>query len=214
MNSLPHSSGIYRITCLENGKIYIGSAVNLNKRWRMHQWGLNNSKHANPHLQSAWDKYGSTSFEFEIIEMCDVSELPMREQYWINELQPFDRTIGFNIALDTQAPMRGRKASTETKEKLSALRKGTNHLKGYRQTEEHKAKRGIAQRGKKMSPEAIAKTVAGKEKLFIVTTPNGEEILIKGLAKFCRENGLNRGNMMSVISGKRTHNHGWKCRYA
>lgn len=85
----------------------------------------------------------------------------------------------------------GRKASKATREKMR-----------------------ISQAGKKMSPESIAKTINGKEKRFIVTSPSGVEIEIKGLAKFCREHGLNRGNMMSVAAGMRSHNHGWKCRYA
>ena len=35
--SLPHSPGVYQIICVANGKIYIGSAINLRRRWEQHR---------------------------------------------------------------------------------------------------------------------------------------------------------------------------------
>jgi predicted GIY-YIG superfamily endonuclease len=40
-------SGIYKITNLLNGKMYIGSAVNVRKRWHQHRHGLRCNKHDN-----------------------------------------------------------------------------------------------------------------------------------------------------------------------
>jgi len=61
-------SGIYSITQLSTGKRYIGSSVNIKRRWNSHKSALNRGINDNPHLQNAWKKYGQDSFLFEIIE--------------------------------------------------------------------------------------------------------------------------------------------------
>lgn len=43
-------SGIYLITNTVNGKQYIGSAVNILRRWDEHRCRLNEWSHANEHL--------------------------------------------------------------------------------------------------------------------------------------------------------------------
>lgn len=213
-NSVPHSSGIYRITCTANGKIYIGSAMDFNKRWKNHRVGLNNNNHSNRHLQAAWNKYGKDAFIFEIIEFVMPWSVLDREQYWLDKLKPYNRTIGFNIAENATAPTAGLTftrnipVSDETKAKLRAANIGK------KQSPETIEKRMLKIRGKKQPPEAIAKTAAAHEKYWVVTSPTGEEKLIKNLSRFCSDNGLNRGNMIMVAVGKRPHNHGWKCRYA
>ncbi len=52
---------VYTIKNVINNKIYIGSAVNIKKRWHEHRNLLNNNnnnKHHSPILQNAWNKYG------------------------------------------------------------------------------------------------------------------------------------------------------------
>lgn len=48
----------------------------------------------------------------------------------------------------------------------------------------------------------------GKE--YIIISPKGEQIKIKNLSKFCRENQINLRNMHSVKVGKRNNCKGWK----
>lgn len=62
---------IYRIRNVINGKIYIGSSVNLKKRWYEHRRQLCNGDHGNHYLQASWKKYGEEAFLFEIVEECD-----------------------------------------------------------------------------------------------------------------------------------------------
>ena len=50
--------GIYKITNLIDGKVYIGQTVNYNKRKKRHLSSLENGNHHNEHLQRAFDKYG------------------------------------------------------------------------------------------------------------------------------------------------------------
>lgn len=42
-----NTSGIYQILCTKNGKMYVGSAVNVRKRWNNHIEELKNQKHGN-----------------------------------------------------------------------------------------------------------------------------------------------------------------------
>ena len=88
--------GVYKITNTANGKFYVGSSKDIKNRWIQHQNELNEKKHGNAHLQNAWDKYGSQSFKFEIIEECSIENQFEREQYYLNKLNPFDNN-GYNI---------------------------------------------------------------------------------------------------------------------
>lgn len=88
--------GVYKITNLVNGKFYIGSSNNIKNRWYNHQKSLDEGTHGNAHLQKAWNKYGKENFKFEIIEECDPAVQFEREQFYLNELKPFDEN-GYNI---------------------------------------------------------------------------------------------------------------------
>ena len=48
---------------------------------------------------------------------------------------------------------------------------------------------------------------------YKVTSPEGIEFFIDNLAKFCRENELERSAMISVAQGKQRKHKGWKCDY-
>ena len=91
-------SGIYKITCSENNKVYVGQAINIQDRWKTHIQCLNRNKHHNIHLQRAWNKYGENNFKFDVIEYCEKEDLNDKEIYWIKELSSFkngyNRTLG------------------------------------------------------------------------------------------------------------------------
>jgi hypothetical protein len=111
---LPKVSGIYKITCTVNNKIYIGSAKNIRTRCIHHKSKLKHNKHSNPYLQKAYNKHGKHNFSWKVIEECSVSDLLIREQYYINTLIPFNDR-GYNISVTASNPMMGRKHTTLTK---------------------------------------------------------------------------------------------------
>ena len=119
-------SGIYKITCKSNGRFYIGSSCNINKRLSDHKNKLRKNKHHNPKLQNSFNKYKEVDFLFEIIETCSKEELLKREQYYINVLKP-----KFNISLTSFAPMTGRKHNSTTLKnfKNRPVPRGENHYK-------------------------------------------------------------------------------------
>lgn len=150
---LSTDSGIYMIRCTANGKIYIGSAINLLRRWRCHKSNLRSNTHYNEHLQRAWNKYGEQAFTMTVLEKCNCHILRDREQFYLDAWQPFDEK-GFNIARQVDKPALGRPMLQATKEKLSALKKGKVF------TPEHRAKLRAAKIGHKRSSESVEKSAA------------------------------------------------------
>jgi hypothetical protein len=53
-----------------------------------------------------------------------------------------------------------------------------------------------------------------KSKEYIITKPDGTEIEIKNLNKFCRENGLSPSGLGHVANGFASQYKGWLCRFA
>lgn len=90
-------SGIYKITNVKNGKFYIGSAKDIERRWWEHKNDLLKNKHKNSKLQHAWDFYGENNFEFIILENVMEHELFQREQFYLDVFKPYMRNIGYNI---------------------------------------------------------------------------------------------------------------------
>jgi len=91
-------SGVYKITCIENGMIYIGSSKNISGRLSKHKNLLKNNKHHNFYLQDDFNFYGINNFKFEILETCNEDDYLNLEQKYLNELKPFYKLgRGYNI---------------------------------------------------------------------------------------------------------------------
>jgi len=155
MDSIPSTSGIYKITCIANKRIYIGSAVNLHVRKNSHFSALQRNEHGNPKMQNAWNKYGEQAFIFEVLEYVLPMSLTAREQYWFEKLKPFDRK-GFNIAREAGSAL-GIKRSPETRERIRQVHLGNNYCLGRKYTPETIEKMRQVQTGRKQSPETIEK---------------------------------------------------------
>lgn len=90
-------SGIYKITCVPTGKVYIGQSNNIYKRWRDHRLELRKHQHANGYFQRAWNKYGESQFEFKVVKKCNIDELDKWEQYYIALFNSNNTQKGFNL---------------------------------------------------------------------------------------------------------------------
>lgn len=78
-------SGVYGIKNIATGKLYVGSAVVIKKRFATHRCELRRNKHHSSKLQRSWNKHGEESFEFIILEVVsDPSQLIAVEQKWID----------------------------------------------------------------------------------------------------------------------------------
>lgn len=65
------STGIYYIKNNTNNKEYIGSSIDIEKRFKRHIKDLNKNTHHNILLQRSWNKYGDDVFEFGIIVIVE-----------------------------------------------------------------------------------------------------------------------------------------------
>lgn len=126
---------IYKIKNTKNGKEYIGSSVDVERRWGQHQRLLMRGEHNNQHLQNAWEKYGGNKFEFSVIEKIGGKEdLLEREQYYLDKRDP-----EYNIALDAKAPMKDKHHSKYVRQKIREAREGEkNPFYGHSHSEETK----------------------------------------------------------------------------
>lgn len=91
-------SGVYKIENQVNGKVYIGSTKNFERRWnRDHRCNLRNNIHENEYLQRSWNKYGSENFEFRIVVKVQESYMIKAEQYWIDYYESYKEENGYNL---------------------------------------------------------------------------------------------------------------------
>lgn len=96
--SKKYKSGVYKITCLENGMIYIGSSKNISNRMSDHRYKLKKNTHHNYYLQDDYNTYGLDKFKFEILEKCDEDDCLSLEQEYLDKLKPFQKLDnGYNI---------------------------------------------------------------------------------------------------------------------
>lgn len=93
---------IYQILNKANNKCYIGQSKNCQRRFKEHKTALNNNKHENRCLQFAWNKYGSDSFEFNILEDKAENYNDLEKQ-WIKRLNSIVPN-GYNILSGGEEP--------------------------------------------------------------------------------------------------------------
>ena len=91
------SSGIYRIKCLVNDKVYIGESTNVRSRIRQHLYNLRRGTHDNISLQNDWNLYGEDSFYIYCLEYCEDEELWEREEFYISLYKATNTAHGYNI---------------------------------------------------------------------------------------------------------------------
>jgi len=101
----PKQAGIFQVKNIENGKVLLGSSLNLAGPLNGHKFMLEIGSHRNKMLQKEWSDFGADKFIFEILEIVKVKddpnfnlndELTLLEQIWLEKLQPFGER-GYNI---------------------------------------------------------------------------------------------------------------------
>lgn len=96
-------AGVYVITNIHNNKKYIGSSMNIKKRWANHKFHLRRNTSKNRHLQNAWNKYGENAFAFSILEIMppDLTkmEYESREADWVLKFNTHLSEYGYNACI-------------------------------------------------------------------------------------------------------------------
>jgi group I intron endonuclease len=143
--------GIYAIRHVESGKLYIGSAVSIKRRWKLHRSHLDAGRHHSYTLQRAWSEYGSEAFVFEVLEVVpDKNDLTLIEQRYFDQFRPFDSELGYNVSPTAGSPL-GTKHGPEFRAKVSAAVRNASP--------EVRAKRRAAI----LTPEAQANAITARQ---------------------------------------------------
>ena len=139
-------SGIYRINNINRDKSYIGSSINLSRRFSSY-YSIKSLKRKskNSRINRALLKYGYENFNLDILEYCNKENVISREQYYFDLLKP-----EYNI-LQVAGSSLGFKYSTRSKLIMSDLKKGKKH------TQQTKDKISLALKGRVHSEETRAK---------------------------------------------------------
>lgn len=112
-------TGIYKIqSTINSNRIYIGSAIDIKKRWNGHLRQLRSNCHHSKKLQNHVNKYGIDDLEFSIITACERDKLIINEQFFIDSYKPY-----FNCS-PTAGNCNGIKRTEEHKKKISNKLKG------------------------------------------------------------------------------------------
>jgi len=78
-------SGVYKITRLKTGEIYIGQAVNISTRWAEHcKSALGVGTLASSQLHRVMAEDGVENFTFEVVEEVEKDKLKERESFYID----------------------------------------------------------------------------------------------------------------------------------
>ena len=99
-------AGVYQVKNIANGKMLLGSSLNLEGPLNRHKFMLKIGSHPNKALQKDWDELGAERFAFEILEEVQQrkddpnfnlkDELTLLEMIWLEKLQPVGER-GYNL---------------------------------------------------------------------------------------------------------------------
>src|SRR5580692_5966403 len=98
---------VYKITCLVNGKIYIGQSKCYKARFKAHIRAAINCTESAPrsHLGNAIRKYGVENFRVEkLCTASSVEEMAELEIYYIKKFKSYKRAIGYNLSMGGYSP--------------------------------------------------------------------------------------------------------------
>ena len=98
-NRIPEK-GIFAIKNNRNGKVFLGSSLNLHGVLDKNRFILNIGSHKNEQLQKDWKNFGEEAFTFEILETLKIKDeagydydedLKILEMLWVDKYRPFEK---------------------------------------------------------------------------------------------------------------------------
>lgn len=133
--------GVYRIYCKVTSRSYIGSSIDIPKRFSWHRAVLRRNSPGSYGLtrdhscQEDWNTFGEKAFLFEVIELCPEESLKEREQFWMDQPMYIDR---YNLDVGARGE---RRCSEQTKQWMSEAAKERNARPEYKSMISERSKR-------------------------------------------------------------------------
>lgn len=182
---------------------------NPNNRWSAHKCDLKKDRCNNQYLQRAWNKYGESSFTFEVIDSAETQkQLDELEIRLIVEYKSRNPKYGYNLR---SGGARG-KHTEEAKRKISEAKK-----KLYASSKGKELKRHLSELAKKQK-HSLDENIKRSQTLRkydwhnpVVIAPDGQCYTVYTVKGFCREHGIKHdGHLRRVITGKAKQHKGWR----
>ena len=200
---------IYKITCRENGKSYIGKTTRtLDERWAFHVYEAfrRPGVKTNP-FHCAIRKYGIMAFNIDVLEICETEEALAKCEVDMILKHATIAPSGYNLKIGNkhnEATKRklSEHPSAHSEENIARLRKQAGEARHGPHTEETKAlmSKIAKEKGRKPlnTPEVNRRKADGHFKK--VVDQNGR--VYNSVKEAAEVNGLHRANVSTVLKGK------------
>lgn len=214
---------IYKATNKINGKSYIGQTIKSLERRKQQHYCNAFTLQLELQFYKALRKHGRDNFDWTILCNCSsLEEMNNMETVYIESyntlLEGYNMTEGGYSSLPTEETkqkisqsLQGRVLLETTKQRMSITRKKKSQETGYRPPS-FEGKNHTKQHKEYMS-ELFKGSNSTLSKKYIITTPEGVEIIIDGIRNFAKKHGLTHQLLISVAKGKQKHHKGYKCTY-
>lgn len=220
--------GIYKLVCLSNKKVYIGSSLNIDFRIKQHFKCLKGNYHINKHLQFSWNKYGEEnflSFVEEDLTENKLDSLVEKEFEYMQKYSSLDKNFGFNKA-HPLAPgfLSGKEYYFVSPEGIEFS--GSNISEFAREQSLDRSTLSYVNLGKRFQINGWTNSLLNheilqvygsyraflenKDKTWILEHEIYGRERIFNLSSFCKKYGLTTGNAGRVLSGVYKESKGWK----
>lgn len=223
--------GIYKLTNTINGYSYVGQSRDIARRFREHRT-YRSSYHFETDLQKDIREYGRDSFDYSVLEECELDQLDDRERYWIATLKPEYNKCeggsgcwGHTVSEETRKVLsqKGKAwwASLPEEMKGRIIRNLTGQPIGHPVSAETREKLRQANLGKKRSAETIEKqkqTMLEKKRNGYKQTNSGHKkkvycvetnVVYNSVRETAEAMGLKASAISHVLHGRQENTHGY-----
>lgn len=218
--------GVYKIINSVNGRSYIGSSIDIKKRYGVHMSKLRYDKHNNKSLQQDFNLLGEEVFSLEVVEKFtgdDLSELRDMEQLYLEaEFQTGnlynEKPCAMGQGFGEHNPLYGRRLSEDHRKKIGVASKKyatedrmnymrskiTTTMHGKTHTKETKARMSAAHKGRTHSEDS--------KELMRINNANKSGIMIDGIkyismSEASRVLGISRTTITSRVNNPKFKNY-------
>lgn len=133
-HGLSRKCGVYLLTCMKNGKRYVGASVDLGSRITQHFGKTCISKYSKINdLYADIALYGRNGFNVRVLEFCEPYEKLIKEKEWYYKLNP-----EYNMVEPDECPFRHAEVREKSKQACQSASACINRKKSH-STPEYKA---------------------------------------------------------------------------